>query len=127
MSSACFACWTPSQTEGQIDVDGASYFLSDLELTMGAANNMAQWRKHQFIATSHITADAANYFGLPPTARWSWVHGLRSSLGHHSGAAPTAAAKGGGGSNPARTRKGRFHHVCCDLPLDSGSSPATAV
>jgi KUP system potassium uptake protein len=33
---------------------------------MGAAKNMAQWRKHLFIATSHITADAANYFGLPP-------------------------------------------------------------
>ena len=56
----------PSQTEGQIDVDDASYFLSDLELTMGTAKNMAQWRKHLFIATSHITADAANYFGLPP-------------------------------------------------------------
>jgi KUP system potassium uptake protein len=56
----------PSQTEGQIDVDDASYFLSDLELTMGAAKNMAHWRKHLFIATSHITADAANYFGLPP-------------------------------------------------------------
>jgi KUP system potassium uptake protein len=56
----------PSQTEGQIDVDDASYFLSDLELTMGAAKNIAQWRKHLFIATSHITADAANYFGLPP-------------------------------------------------------------
>jgi len=56
----------PSQTEGQIDVDDASYFLSDLELAMGAAKNMAQWRKHLFIATSHITADAANYFGLPP-------------------------------------------------------------
>ncbi len=56
----------PSQTEGQIDVDDASYFLSDLELTMGTAKNMAHWRKHLFIATSHITADAANYFGLPP-------------------------------------------------------------
>jgi KUP system potassium uptake protein len=33
---------------------------------MGAAKNMAQWRKHLFIATSHITADAAGYFGLPP-------------------------------------------------------------
>jgi KUP system potassium uptake protein len=54
------------QTEGRIDVDGASYFLSDIELTMGTAKNMAQWRKHLFIATSHITADAANYFGLPP-------------------------------------------------------------
>jgi KUP system potassium uptake protein len=57
---------TPKQTEGRIDVEGASYFLSDIELTTGSAKNMAQWRKHLFIATSHITADAANYFGLPP-------------------------------------------------------------
>jgi KUP system potassium uptake protein len=57
---------TPKQTEGQIDVDGASYFLSDLALKMGSAKNMAEWRKHLFIATSHITADAANYFDLPP-------------------------------------------------------------
>jgi KUP system potassium uptake protein len=56
----------PTQTEGQIDVDDASYFLSDLALTMGTAKNMAEWRKHLFIATSHITADAAGYFGLPP-------------------------------------------------------------
>jgi KUP system potassium uptake protein len=55
-----------SQTEGQIDVDDASYFLSDLELTKGATKNMAQWRKHLFIATSHIAADAGDYFGLPP-------------------------------------------------------------
>ena len=26
---------------------------------------MAQWRKRLFIATSHITADAADRFGLP--------------------------------------------------------------
>ncbi len=26
---------------------------------------MARWRKRLFIATSHITADAADYFGLP--------------------------------------------------------------
>ena len=26
---------------------------------------MAPWRKRLFIATSHITADAAGYFGLP--------------------------------------------------------------
>ncbi len=26
---------------------------------------MAAWRKRLFIATSHITADAAAYFGLP--------------------------------------------------------------
>ena len=27
---------------------------------------MARWRKQLFIATSYITADAADYFGLPP-------------------------------------------------------------
>ena len=33
---------------------------------MGTAKNMAHWRKHLFIATSHITSDAADYFDLPP-------------------------------------------------------------
>ena len=44
---------------------------------------MARWRKHLFIATSYMTADAADYFGLPPTARWSWVRGSRSSTSPH--------------------------------------------
>ena len=26
---------------------------------------MSRWRKSLFLATSHITADAADYFGLP--------------------------------------------------------------
>jgi KUP system potassium uptake protein len=26
---------------------------------------MSRWRKRLFIATSHISADAADYFGLP--------------------------------------------------------------
>jgi KUP system potassium uptake protein len=26
---------------------------------------MARWRKRLFVATSHVTADAADYFGLP--------------------------------------------------------------
>jgi KUP system potassium uptake protein len=56
----------PAQTEGKVTIDDASYFLSKLELTMGTAPNMARWRKHLFIATSYITADAADYFGLPP-------------------------------------------------------------
>ena len=55
----------PSQTEGPIAIDDASYFLSKLELTKGAAPTMASWRKRLFIATSYITADAAEYFGLP--------------------------------------------------------------
>jgi KUP system potassium uptake protein len=56
---------TPKQSEGKIAVDGASYFLSKLELVRGHKKTMAQWRKRLFIATSYITADAAERFGLP--------------------------------------------------------------
>jgi len=55
----------PRQTEGLIDAERASYFLSKIELTKGAAPTMARWRKRLFIATSYITADAAEYFSLP--------------------------------------------------------------
>jgi KUP system potassium uptake protein len=55
----------PEHTEGPIDVDTASYFLSKLELAAGDEPTMAPWRKRLFIATSHITADAAAYFKLP--------------------------------------------------------------
>ncbi|WP_174563002.1 potassium transporter Kup [Rhodococcus maanshanensis] len=52
-------------TEGPITIDDASYFLSKIELKKGPAPTMALWRKRLFIATSYITADAAEYFGLP--------------------------------------------------------------
>ena len=55
----------PSQTEGQIAIAAASYFLSKLELTKGDAPTMARWRKQLFIATSYIAADAADFFSLP--------------------------------------------------------------
>lgn len=55
----------PKQTEGKIATDDASYFLSKLELVRGRKKTMAQWRKRLFIVTSHITADAAEHFGLP--------------------------------------------------------------
>ena len=51
--------------EGALDVDDASYFLSTIELRAGPAPTMARWRKKLFIATSTITADAAEYFHLP--------------------------------------------------------------
>ena len=54
-----------SQTEGHIDVDNASYFLSKLELTVGDEPTMAKWRKNLFVTTSYITADAASFFKLP--------------------------------------------------------------
>ena len=55
----------PSQTESPIAIDRASYFLSKLELVKGDAPTMARWRKRLFIATSYITADAAEFFSLP--------------------------------------------------------------
>ncbi|MDP9165867.1 MAG: KUP/HAK/KT family potassium transporter, partial [Actinomycetota bacterium] len=53
------------ETEGPIDVDEASYFLSKLELEAGPEPTMAPWRKRLFIATSYLTADAADFFHLP--------------------------------------------------------------
>jgi KUP system potassium uptake protein len=57
----------PRQSEGLIGTDRASYFVSKIELTRGDAPTMARWRKRLFIATSHITADAVDYFSLPRT------------------------------------------------------------
>ena len=55
----------PEHTEGPIDIDNASYFLSKLELCAGDKPTMPAWRKRLFIATSYITADAAAHFSLP--------------------------------------------------------------
>jgi KUP system potassium uptake protein len=62
---AMLALLDPDRTEGLVSLDGASYFLSKIELTRGDAPTMAGWRKRLFIATSYVTADAAEYFGLP--------------------------------------------------------------
>ncbi|WP_089105836.1 potassium transporter Kup [Streptomyces hyaluromycini] len=59
------AALDPASTEGPLQLDEASYFLSTIELRRGKAPTMAPWRKRLFIATSYITADAAEYFGLP--------------------------------------------------------------
>jgi KUP system potassium uptake protein len=55
----------PGQCEFPIDVDEASYFLSTIALHRGDAPGLSRWRKQLFLATSRITADAAEYFGLP--------------------------------------------------------------
>jgi KUP system potassium uptake protein len=55
----------PARTEGPLDLDKASYFLSKIELRRGKAPTMRPWRKRLFIATSYITADAAEHFSLP--------------------------------------------------------------
>jgi len=62
---AALALLDASRTEGELDLDQARYFLSKIELRRGAAPTMAAWRKRLFVATSHITADAAEHFGLP--------------------------------------------------------------
>jgi KUP system potassium uptake protein len=51
--------------ESPLDEDNLSYFLSKIELHCGDAPGMSRWRKHLFLATSRITADAAEYFRLP--------------------------------------------------------------
>jgi KUP system potassium uptake protein len=51
--------------ESPLDDDTLSYFLSRIEIVRGNAPGMSRWRKRLFIATSRITADAAEYFQLP--------------------------------------------------------------
>ena len=51
--------------ETPLEIDRASYFLSTIELSVGDTPGMTRWRKRLFVATSGITADAAEYFGLP--------------------------------------------------------------
>jgi KUP system potassium uptake protein len=51
--------------ESPLDEDRLSYFVSRIELVQGHAPGMSRWRKRLFIATSRITADAAEYFRLP--------------------------------------------------------------
>jgi KUP system potassium uptake protein len=62
---AALATLTPDESEGPLQLDKASYFLSKIELQRGDEPTMAPWRKRLFIATSYIAADAAEHFGLP--------------------------------------------------------------
>jgi KUP system potassium uptake protein len=51
--------------ESPLHEDKLSYFVSRIELYLGNAPGMTRWRKRLFIATSRITADAAEAFQLP--------------------------------------------------------------
>jgi KUP system potassium uptake protein len=53
-----------AEIESPLD-DEVSYFLSKIELHRGDTPGMSRWRKHLFLTTSRITADAAEYFQLP--------------------------------------------------------------
>jgi KUP system potassium uptake protein len=48
-----------------LDVSGISYFLSTIEVRRGNTPGMSTWRKRLFVATTRLTADAAEYFNLP--------------------------------------------------------------
>jgi KUP system potassium uptake protein len=54
-----------AEIEFPIRVDDASYYLSTIDLSRGDGPGLSPWRKTLFLATSRITADAADYFGLP--------------------------------------------------------------
>ena len=54
-----------ADTESPLHDDRLSYFLSRIEIVRGDTPGMSRWRKRLFIATSQITADAAEYFQLP--------------------------------------------------------------
>ena len=54
-----------ASAESPLNDDKLSYFVSRIELVPGQTPGMSRWRKHLFIATSRITADAAEYFQLP--------------------------------------------------------------
>jgi KUP system potassium uptake protein len=51
--------------ERPLDETRISYFLSTIELHRGDHPGMSRWRKRLFLATSGLTADAAEYFRLP--------------------------------------------------------------
>jgi KUP system potassium uptake protein len=52
-------------TERPLPDEKPSYFVSRIELVPGETPGLSRWRKRLFIATSQITADAAESFQLP--------------------------------------------------------------
>ncbi len=51
--------------EGCLATGDVSYFLSKIDLHLGKEPGLSSWRKRLFLATSRLTADAAEYFQLP--------------------------------------------------------------
>jgi KUP system potassium uptake protein len=51
--------------ERPLENEELTYFLSRIEIVLGHTPGMSRWRKRLFIATSQITADAAEVFQLP--------------------------------------------------------------
>ena len=55
-----------AEIERPLETDELSYFLSRIEIVRGDTPGMSRWRKRLFIATSRITADAAEILPAPP-------------------------------------------------------------
>jgi len=51
--------------ESEIDLEGASYFLSRITLRATREPGMALWRKRLFVGLARNSADPVQYFGLP--------------------------------------------------------------
>jgi KUP system potassium uptake protein len=51
--------------EATIDVDQASYFLSQITIVPADAPGLSSWRKRLFLTMAHNAANPAGYFGLP--------------------------------------------------------------
>lgn len=56
---------TPQQTEGPLDLENATYFLSKLEVREGTRPGLTRWRKRLYLATAHLNTDASDQFELP--------------------------------------------------------------
>jgi KUP system potassium uptake protein len=51
--------------EAAIDVDQASYFLSQITIVPADTPGLSSWRKRLFLTMAHNAANPARYFGLP--------------------------------------------------------------
>jgi K+ transporter len=69
----------PAKAEELIAIDDVSYFLSTIELTKGAELTMSAWRRNLFIATSRLSSDGAEFFGLPQDR--TLIEGSRIEVG----------------------------------------------
>ena len=51
--------------EGEVDVNRATYFLSQITIVASAGSEMRMWRKKLFLFMAHNAANPATYFRLP--------------------------------------------------------------
>ncbi len=56
---------TLQQSEGPLELDDATYFLSKLEVRESNRPGLARWRKRLYLALSHLNTDASDHFELP--------------------------------------------------------------